>query len=308
MGYLTFPDEGPPRSGRRCYVLGPVASYERKLSDRAQAMWAYARPMSRPVLSLVHEYMTPHVVSVTDETPLEEVLKTLRRCDVSCVLVTTAAGAPAGVVSLTDLARVSKLEGGAHGPLKIMPPDRRAKDIMKLPLVSVGAEAGVAEAAAAMLYHRVHRVFVTRGSSVVGVFSTRDALRAVLLHRLTLPLRAVMTSPVETIGLGDPIESAIEKLEDTNVRGLVVLDGHSPIGIFTQMEAIRARALPAQLRQKPVEEIMSYETINLDESTPLYRAAGHAVATKVRRILAVDGGELVGIVTGYDLARALVAE
>jgi CBS domain-containing protein len=52
---------------------------------------------------------------------------------------------------------------------------------------------------------------------------------------------------------------------------------------------------------------MSYETINLDEDTPLYRAAGHAIATKVRRILAVDGRSLVGIVTGYDLAHVLAA-
>lgn len=89
--------------------------------------------MSSAVVSQVHEHMTPRVVSVTEAAPLEEVLKTLRQRDISCVLVTDASGAPSGVVSLTDLARVSKLEGGHHGPLKIMPPDRIAKEIMKAP-------------------------------------------------------------------------------------------------------------------------------------------------------------------------------
>jgi CBS domain-containing protein len=263
--------------------------------------------MSTPAASPVSEQMTAAVVSVTEETSLEEIVKTLRKFDISCVLVTTAAGAPSGIISLTDLARVSKLEGGGHGPLRIMPPDRRAKEVMKSPIVSVDADADVSEAASIMLEHRVHRVFVRRGEKIVGVFSTRDALRVVLFRRVDTPLREVMTSPVETIGIGDVIDDAVAKLESTNMRGLVVVDGKSPVGVFTQMEAIRARALSPELRLRPVEEIMSYETINLDEDTPLYRAAGHAIATKVRRILAVDGRKLVGIVTGYDLAHVLAA-
>lgn len=162
------------------------------------------------------------------------IVKTLRRLDISCALVTTTSGAPVGVVSLSDLARASKLESVHHGPLVILPPGRRAKDIVTTPIVSVDADADLSEAASNMLERRVHRV-------------------------------------------------------------------------FTQMEAIRARALTPSQRLRPVEEIMSYETINLDADTPLYRAAGHAIATKVRRIPTVDGKNLAGIVTGYDRAHVLAA-
>ncbi len=260
------------------------------------------------LVSAVSEHMTASVVTVLETTSLEGVLKTLREKDISCVLVTTVEGAPAGVVSLTDLARVSKLEGGhPQGPLKILPPDRCAKDIMKTKLVTVDVDADVSVAARTMLEHRVHRVFVTRGARVVGVFSTRDALRVVLFRRIDTPLREVMTTPVETIGIGDAIDDALAKLDEANVRGLVVVDGKAPVGLFSQLEAIRARALPAPLRQHPVEEIMSYETMSLDGDTPLYRAAGHAISTKMRRIFVVDGRALVGIVTGYDLAHVLAA-
>ena len=233
--------------------------------------------MSRPAASPVSEHMTASVVSVMEDTSLVEIVKTLRRLDISCVLVTTTAGAPVGIVSLSDLARVSKLEGGQHGPLVILPPDRRAKDVMTTPIVSVDADADLSEAASIMLEHRVHRVFVRRGEKIVGVFSTRDALRVVLFRRVETPIRDVMTTPVETIGIGDVIDDAIAKLEATNVRGLVVIDGG----------AAKASAL--------------------DADTPLYRAAGHAIATKVRRILAVDGKNLAGVVTGYDLAHVLAA-
>ena len=59
--------------------------------------------MSRPAASPVSEHMTASVVSVMEDTSLVEIVKTLRRLDISCVLVTTTAGAPVGIVSLSDL-------------------------------------------------------------------------------------------------------------------------------------------------------------------------------------------------------------
>lgn len=262
--------------------------------------------MSTLVSSKVREYMTASVVSVTEDTPLEDVAKTLLGLDVSCVLVTTAECAPVGVVSITDLARVSRLEGGSHNPLKIMPPDRCAKDIMHAPILSIGEDASLSEAASKMLYNQVHRLFVSRGDRIVGVFSTRDALRVAFFRHVETPLAKVMTSPVQTVLLGDSIDDALAKLEESNRRGLVVVDGTFPVGLFTQMEAIRSRALSPELLRNPVEEVMSYESITLEASTPLYRAAAQAVATRVRRILVVEGRSLVGIVSGYDLARILI--
>jgi signal-transduction protein with cAMP-binding, CBS, and nucleotidyltransferase domain len=55
----------------------------------------------------------------------------------------------------------------------------------------------------------------------------------------------------------------------------------------------------------PVEEVMSYETICLDVATPLYRVAGHMVQMRVRRVLAVERHELRGILSGFDMLRAI---
>ena len=101
-----------------------------------------------------------------------------------------------------------------------------------------------------------------------------------------------MTTPAETIDEGETIRMAIHRLADTNVRGLVVVDGTWPIGVFTHAEAIQARALPPTFLDTPVEGVMSYETICLDVGTPLYRVAGHAIQMRVRRILAVHAREL----------------
>lgn len=50
---------------------------------------------------------------------------------------------------------------------------------------------------------------------------------------------------------------------------------------------------------------MSHGLLCLHPSTPLYRAAAAAYEARARRLLAVADGELVGILTGLDFARAL---
>lgn len=261
--------------------------------------------------TLVREYMTPSVVSVTPDTSLVDVLRTLNQHNVSSVLVTGEQDAPAGVISMSDLLRVAKQRGDDNLESKVpvlplMPPGQKARDVMTTDLVTIPVDAPVGEAASKMLAHSIHRVFVTEGEKVVGVFSTRDALRVVLARHIDTPLKEVMTTPVATVSIGETIDAALEKLDDSNLRGLAVVDIKVPVGLFTHLEAIKARALPARLRGRPVEEVMSYETTYLDVSTPLYRAAGHGVATEVRRILVTEQRALAGIATGYDLAKVLI--
>lgn len=259
--------------------------------------------MSDPFAVPVRDCMSPGLVSVRPTTPLTEVLRTLERRNVSCVAVTDDGDEPLGVVSSTDLARVAKFDPSIAGMPMQLPSTHTARDLMRSPLITVDENDTVHAAADRMIRSRIHRVFVTAAGKVVGVLSTRDVMRTVLAARLTTPLSTVMTVPVETVGLGESIETALAQLDKSDVRGLVVVDGKKPVGVFTQSEAIKARALPRELRTQPVERAMSYETLCLDSSTPLYRVAGHAIAMQVRRILVTEDGALVGVVTGYDLAR-----
>jgi predicted transcriptional regulator len=130
-------------------------------------------------------------------------------------------------------------------------------------------------------------------------------MRAITMARIGTALADVMTPDVNSIDLNVPVDDAIARLDDANVRGLVVVDGSWPIGVFTHIEALRAAALPASMQKIPIERVMSYETVCLDVSTPVYRVANHACQMRVRRILAVDQRCLRGIATGFDLLRIM---
>jgi signal-transduction protein with cAMP-binding, CBS, and nucleotidyltransferase domain len=135
------------------------------------------------------------------------------------------------------------------------------------------------------------------------VLSTKDLLIAVHASHDGQPLRDHMRAPAYTIRMDESLALATDRLAHAHVSGLCVVDEHEhPVGTFTQTEALAARDRPSETR---VEEVMSYAMLCLDVRTPLYRAAAHAHATRARRVLAVEGGHVRGVLTGLDFARAL---
>jgi len=101
--------------------------------------------------------MNSAVVAVRPDTPINDITKTLRAHRISAVTVIDEAGSPLGVVSEGDLigrdetdreARVDwwltlLAEGEALNPeflASIHGPERRARDVMTAPVVTVGEE------------------------------------------------------------------------------------------------------------------------------------------------------------------------
>jgi CBS domain-containing protein len=257
-------------------------------------------PAAKIGSSPVRDYMSRGLVVARMEMPLPDLRRLLEERDISAVPVVDDAGKLRGIVSMTDL---------LHGPRGEGEPDAMpvASDVMVPQVLTIDEGERMCDAAARMVEKQIHRLVVLREEALVGILSTRDAARAVLATRNETPLREKMTSPVLTIEVGQSIHAAIGLLAAAGVRGLVVLDGRHPVGVFTQLEAVKARGLSEDLQRMPVEEVMSYETICLDVSTPLYRVAGYMVQMRVRRVLAVEHHALRGILSGFDLLGTITA-
>jgi CBS domain-containing protein len=166
---------------------------------------------------------------------------------------------------------------------------------------TVAPSTSIAEAARHMLDQRIHRVYLEVNGRLTGVLSTKDVMRAILQQRLVTPISHFMTSPVLAVDHTASLGEATELLRRNEHQGLVVMVGGEPAGIFTQVEALEARDRdPAT----PVEQAMGYSMLRLPRTTPVYRAAGQALAMRVRRILAMEGEHCRGILTGINLAGA----
>jgi CBS domain-containing protein len=259
---------------------------------------------------LVRDRMTAPVIRVQAMASASRVARLLESRKISAVPVIDQ-GQLVGIVSTTDILRSRLLQrddGDELAAARV-----RVNDIMTSPVVITHPEEPIDGAAWRMVAARVHRLVVVDSTTeefpdrepVRGILSARDVLEELMTRRLKTPVREIMSTPVESIAIGDPTHEAIHRLIETNVHGLVVVDGLAPIGVFTHQEALAARRLPRDLRSCPVEEMMSFETICMDASTPIWRAAAYAVATNVRRLLICESKHLVGIASLIDLVSAL---
>jgi CBS domain-containing protein len=255
----------------------------------------------------VSQYMTSRPRVIAPEARISDAHALLREHTFSALPVVDASGAVRGVISRTDLLRAGRaLERAGKGvPLLTFEDDCDVARRMTSPAVSVHPETPLVDAAALMLERRVHRVLVVDAvGALVGVLSTKDLMAAVRDLRHPALLGDFMSAPVQTVEALETLSHATDRLNESRVAGLVVMEDGRPTGLFTQTEALQARDAPAST---PVEEVMSYAMLCLDRSTRMHRAAAHALATRARRVVVVDRHHVCGVISGMDFARALRA-
>ncbi len=246
------------------------------------------------------KYMRSPVRTVTVETDVQSVFALLNRYRISGVAVSEEAssGSPVvGVVTRTDLLQMDEPAHAANA--------LSVRDVMTEGVIAVSADTPLSEVAATMVSDRIHRVFVVDGDRLAGVITPHELIRAVVDARHPTPISEYVTRPVLAILPDTKLATALEHLSESDVSGLVVVEEEWPIGVFTQREALAYGKLPGDTS---LEGIFSPGLVCLANSTSLHRAATQALAAHVKRILAMDGCEVDGIVSGLDIAKAVATD
>jgi CBS domain-containing protein len=141
------------------------------------------------------ELMTTDVVSVGPDAPVAEIAGLLLKHQISAVPVVDAAGVPIGMVSEGDLLGRGETksadrrdwwltllaEGETLHPdfvASLRKPERRARDILSKPLVTVEDTAEASDIARLLSTRCIKRAPVIRGGRIVGIVSRADLVRA----------------------------------------------------------------------------------------------------------------------------------
>jgi CBS domain-containing protein len=192
----------------------------------------------------VKDVMTPKLIGVAESASLWEALNMMVGRGVSALIVFDAIGAPVGVLSEGDLMRRAEfgaekrrprwlemlLGGGRAAQDYARSHGRRVEEVMTRGIHTVDANAEVSEAVDIMLFNRVRRLMVVKGSEPVGVISRSDLVRALIR---AVPPESQTRSDVD---IQAAIEAALEKeawAPVASVRvavenGVATLDGSIP--------------------------------------------------------------------------------
>jgi CBS domain-containing protein len=117
--------------------------------------------------------MTRRPVTVPEECPIQRAIGQMRAAEIRHLVVVDG-DRVTGIVSNRDLRRL--LEDPTHQP-RLADPIRR---IMTEDPVTVAPETPVTEAARLLLERKIGALPVREGDDVIGIFTTSDALEALL--------------------------------------------------------------------------------------------------------------------------------
>jgi len=123
----------------------------------------------------------------------------------------------------------------------------------------------------------------------------------------------LMQTEVKTIHPDAPILTLVQKLADTRVSGLPVVDESSHvIGVVSAGDVLRASAKLAEAATEPktlahetVRDIMTPEPYLISPDADAREAAKHMLYGDVRRLFVEDKGKLVGVISQTDIAHAV---
>jgi CBS domain-containing protein len=115
---------------------------------------------------LLRDIMTEHVVTASPATPVHRVAELMRDRNVGSVVLADDAGRPVGMVTDRDLA-ITVLAGRGDTAAA-------AGDCATSPVVTGEPDMALEEAAGLMVGHRIRRLPVMEGESLVGIVTLDD--------------------------------------------------------------------------------------------------------------------------------------
>lgn len=120
--------------------------------------------------------------------------------------------------------------------------EKKVRDVMSSPVVSVLPTDSVFEAASKMMSHGVGAVVIESGGKPEGIVTERDLIRRVLMEGKDpkkVACREIMSKPLITIDPEASILKAITLMKEKEIRRIVVVKGGRTVGIVTEKELIR---------------------------------------------------------------------
>lgn len=120
----------------------------------------------------------------------------------------------------------------------------------------------------------------------------------------TLTVREVMSKDLASVETTDKVLTAIKIMTERDIGSVVVKEGENPVGILTERDILK-KVCPKHLCTQGITagEIMSKPLIHIEADAGLGQASSLMALKNVRRLLVVDMGNVIGIITQKDVLK-----
>jgi predicted transcriptional regulator len=142
---------------------------------------------------------------------------------------------------------------------------------------------------------------------IFGKDENEPSLIISILEMVSLPKKPIknyMTSPVKMLSVHSTLMDAIHLFNKYRIHGAPVMDGDFLRGIITMTDILVAIEDKKDL-ESSVSEAMTEEVIQADVSVQLYEVIRKFKEKQIGRLVVVEDGKPVGILTQSDIFRVI---
>ncbi len=253
----------------------------------------YLRDQSR--YKQVKDIMSQNVATTVPEASMAEAAKIMGEKHVGSLIVTKYE-TPVGIVTERDL--LSKILA-----LEKDPKEEKVEKSMSYPLITIGPEAKIKEAAQTMIKKK-GRLAVFDNGKLVGVITASDLIRSLPdVPETEIKVDDFMTKEVVTSDEETPINSVAKTMGQERIGSVIVTRKGKPFGIYTERDLLNT-LIKGKLLLGSVGKEASSPLITTSKGTSVHKAAIMMATKHVRRLPVTKGEKLAGIITARDLVEA----
>ena len=122
-------------------------------------------------------------------------------------------------------------------------------------------------------------------------------------------LKAKVDQTIYTIAPTAPVFEAVKLMAEKNIGALVVMEGEKIAGIITERDYARKIVLLARSsKDTPVRDIMTASAMYVSPDQRSEECMALMTANRVRHLLVIDDGKLLGLVSIGDLVSDTISE
>jgi CBS domain-containing protein len=258
----------------------------------------------------IADLMSKRFEFVSPEDQLSDVLKKMGQLDLHEMPVSLDGKRLMGVVSYGTLLKRRNLPITTKaGSITVMPQE-------------VTPDTLVTEVAEAFMTSGFRQIPVVKGQNIQGIIARTDLIKIVegIRDLRELKVRDIMTEDVQTVGLEDPVETALLSMKNLTIRTLPVVDEESKLTGIVGIKQVanynwkeRKRETVGEMTgdnspvKVKVSSIALDSVFTVEQDATLGDAVKAMLEHNVSTLPVVEDGRLAGIITKYDIIELLAS-
>lgn len=244
--------------------------------------------------------LTADPVTAVESTGVLEVLATMERLCISCVVVVDPQQRPAGIFTEQDAVHLM----ATREALENMPLGR----VMQRPVFTVAADLDYRDAYRQMNERGFrHLVVVDAQQRLAGVVSEGDFLHHLGIEYLVelKSVGSVMTPDPVDLPETAPLAQALTLMTSQHFSCVLITRNRQPVGMLTERDLVRLARQHLDLEHTPVSQVMKGPVLSISAASPLQEAIRQMDQAGIRRLAVMENGRLAGLVTRHDIVKSL---